>query len=67
MLVAYGDTPLLEVRDLTVHHGRDQWQRIRVAAERDGRLEIASGLSGVISLGLGDPDHATPPFGSAII
>jgi carbon-monoxide dehydrogenase large subunit len=24
--------------NLTVHHGRDQWQRIRVAAERDGRL-----------------------------
>ncbi len=23
---------------MTVHHGRDQWQRIRVAAERDGRL-----------------------------
>ena len=22
----------------TVHHGRDQWQRIRIAAERDGRL-----------------------------
>src|SRR5882757_3460384 len=24
--------------NLTVHHGRDQWQRIRVAADRDGRL-----------------------------
>jgi aerobic carbon-monoxide dehydrogenase large subunit len=24
--------------NLTVHHGRDQWQRIRVAAERDGKL-----------------------------
>jgi aerobic carbon-monoxide dehydrogenase large subunit len=24
--------------NLTVHHGRDQWQRIRLAAERDGRL-----------------------------
>jgi len=24
--------------NLTVHHGRDQWQRIRIAAERDGRL-----------------------------
>jgi len=24
--------------NMTVHHGRDQWQRIRVAAERDGRL-----------------------------
>ncbi len=24
--------------NLTVHHGRDQWQRIKVAAERDGRL-----------------------------
>jgi len=24
--------------NMTVHHGRDQWQRIRVAAERDGRM-----------------------------
>jgi len=24
--------------NLTVHHGRDQWQRIRVAADRDGRV-----------------------------
>jgi aerobic carbon-monoxide dehydrogenase large subunit len=24
--------------NLTVHHGRDQWQKIRVAADRDGRL-----------------------------
>jgi aerobic carbon-monoxide dehydrogenase large subunit len=24
--------------NLTVHHGRDQWQRIRLAADRDGRL-----------------------------
>ena len=24
--------------NLTVHHGRDQWQRIRVAADRDGRI-----------------------------
>ena len=24
--------------NMTVHHGRDQWQRIKVAAERDGRL-----------------------------
>ncbi|HWG61190.1 MAG TPA: xanthine dehydrogenase family protein molybdopterin-binding subunit [Streptosporangiaceae bacterium] len=24
--------------NMTVHHGRDQWQRIRVAADRDGRL-----------------------------
>jgi aerobic carbon-monoxide dehydrogenase large subunit len=24
--------------NLTVHHGRDQWQRIRVAADRDGKL-----------------------------
>jgi carbon-monoxide dehydrogenase large subunit len=24
--------------NLTVHHGRDQWQRIKVAADRDGRL-----------------------------
>ncbi len=24
--------------NLTVHHGRDQWQRIRVAADSDGRL-----------------------------
>jgi aerobic carbon-monoxide dehydrogenase large subunit len=24
--------------NLTVHHGRDQWQRIRIAAERDGRI-----------------------------
>ncbi len=24
--------------NLTVHHGRDQWQRIRVAADHDGRL-----------------------------
>ncbi|HEV2371961.1 MAG TPA: xanthine dehydrogenase family protein molybdopterin-binding subunit [Streptosporangiaceae bacterium] len=24
--------------NLTVHHGRDQWQRVRLAAERDGRL-----------------------------
>ncbi len=28
--------------------------------ERDHLMSIASGLSGVISLGLGDPDHATP-------
>jgi aerobic carbon-monoxide dehydrogenase large subunit len=24
--------------NLTVHHGRDHWQRVRVAADRDGRL-----------------------------
>ena len=24
--------------NLTIHHGRDQWQRIRVAADRDGKL-----------------------------
>jgi aerobic carbon-monoxide dehydrogenase large subunit len=24
--------------NLTVHHGRDQWQRIKIAADRDGRL-----------------------------
>jgi len=24
--------------NMTVHHGRDQWQRIRLAADRDGRL-----------------------------
>ena len=24
--------------NMTVHHGRDQWQRIKVAADRDGRL-----------------------------
>ncbi|MDR3031657.1 MAG: xanthine dehydrogenase family protein molybdopterin-binding subunit [Kitasatospora sp.] len=24
--------------NLTIHHGRDQWQRIRIAAERDGKL-----------------------------
>jgi carbon-monoxide dehydrogenase large subunit len=24
--------------NMTVHHGRDQWQRIRIAADRDGRL-----------------------------
>jgi carbon-monoxide dehydrogenase large subunit len=24
--------------NMTIHHGRDQWQRIRVAADRDGRL-----------------------------
>ncbi len=24
--------------NLTVHHGRDQWQTIRIAADRDGRL-----------------------------
>ncbi len=24
--------------NLTVHHGRDQWQRIRIAADSDGRL-----------------------------
>ena len=24
--------------NLTVHHGRDQWQRIRLAADRDGRI-----------------------------
>jgi aerobic carbon-monoxide dehydrogenase large subunit len=24
--------------NLAVHHGRDQWQRIRIAAERDGKL-----------------------------
>jgi carbon-monoxide dehydrogenase large subunit len=24
--------------NMTVHHGRDQWQRIRIAAGRDGRL-----------------------------
>ncbi len=23
---------------MTVHHGRDQWQRIRIAADRDGRI-----------------------------
>jgi carbon-monoxide dehydrogenase large subunit len=24
--------------NMTVHHGRDQWQRIRIAADQDGRL-----------------------------
>jgi aerobic carbon-monoxide dehydrogenase large subunit len=24
--------------NMTIHHGRDQWQRIRIAADRDGRL-----------------------------
>src|SRR5690349_22486520 len=24
--------------NMTVHHGRDQWQRLRLAADRDGRL-----------------------------
>jgi aerobic carbon-monoxide dehydrogenase large subunit len=24
--------------NMTVHHGRDQWQKIRIAADRDGRL-----------------------------
>jgi aerobic carbon-monoxide dehydrogenase large subunit len=24
--------------NLTVHHGRDQWQRLRIAADRDGRI-----------------------------
>jgi aerobic carbon-monoxide dehydrogenase large subunit len=24
--------------NLTVHHGRDQWQRIRIAADQDGRI-----------------------------
>jgi carbon-monoxide dehydrogenase large subunit len=24
--------------NMSVHHGRDQWQRVRVAADRDGRL-----------------------------
>jgi carbon-monoxide dehydrogenase large subunit len=24
--------------NMTVHHGRDQWQRLRIAADRDGRL-----------------------------
>ncbi len=24
--------------NMTVHHGRDQWQRIKIAAERDGKL-----------------------------
>jgi carbon-monoxide dehydrogenase large subunit len=24
--------------NMTVHHGRDQWQRIRIAADRDGRV-----------------------------
>jgi carbon-monoxide dehydrogenase large subunit len=24
--------------NLTVHHGRDQWQRLRLAADRDGRI-----------------------------
>ncbi len=24
--------------NMTVHHGRDQWQRIRLAADRDGRI-----------------------------
>jgi aerobic carbon-monoxide dehydrogenase large subunit len=24
--------------NLTVHHGRDQWQQIRIAADRDGRI-----------------------------
>jgi carbon-monoxide dehydrogenase large subunit len=24
--------------NLTIHHGRDQWQRIRIAAERDGKI-----------------------------
>src|SRR6476661_5836186 len=28
--------------------------------ERDHLMSLASGLDGVISLGLGDPDHATP-------
>ena len=28
--------------NLTVHHGRDQWQRIKIAADRDGRLRALS-------------------------
>ena len=24
--------------NMTVHHGRDQWQRIKIAADRDGRI-----------------------------
>jgi aerobic carbon-monoxide dehydrogenase large subunit len=24
--------------NMTIHHGRDQWQRIKIAADRDGRL-----------------------------
>ena len=24
--------------NMTVHHGRDQWQRLRLAADRDGRI-----------------------------
>jgi aerobic carbon-monoxide dehydrogenase large subunit len=24
--------------NMTVHHGRDQWQRVRIAADRDGRI-----------------------------
>jgi carbon-monoxide dehydrogenase large subunit len=24
--------------NMTVHHGRDQWQRLRIAADRDGRI-----------------------------
>src|ERR1700761_3571041 len=24
--------------NMTVHHGRDQWQRVKIAAERDGRI-----------------------------
>src|ERR1700723_2153869 len=35
---------------MTVHHGRDQWQRIKVAAERDGRLR---GLSVDLLAGMG--------------
>jgi carbon-monoxide dehydrogenase large subunit len=28
--------------NLTVHHGRDQWQRIKIAADSDGRLRAVS-------------------------
>jgi carbon-monoxide dehydrogenase large subunit len=28
--------------NLTVHHGRDQWQNIKIAADRDGRLRALS-------------------------
>ena len=31
-------TELRSEGNMTVHHGRDQWQRIRIAADSDGRL-----------------------------
>ncbi len=31
-------TELRSEGNMTVHHGRDQWQRLRLAADRDGRI-----------------------------